>query len=72
MALLVVGSFLLKEDKAVSNDLVEETIPSETLKNVEMAASEEDKTIETTIAEDKMEAEIKESPVRKLPKNREK
>lgn len=58
VAILVVGSFLLKGDETVSNDLVEQTIPAETINEIEVATSEESKANENTIAKDADEAEL--------------
>ena len=70
VAILVVGSFLLKENKTVSNELVEQTNPTEIVNKTEVATSEEEKTIENTSAEDATKAEIK-TNTETLPKNTE-
>jgi hypothetical protein len=59
VALLVVGSFLLKGEETVSNEIVEQTIPAETINEIEVATSEENKVNENTIAKDADEAELK-------------
>ncbi|WP_432412879.1 hypothetical protein [Rasiella sp. SM2506] len=59
VAVLVVGSFLLKENKTVSNEIVEQTIPSESINKTEVATSEEEKTSEITGAEDAVKTEAK-------------
>ncbi len=58
VAIIVVGSFLLKENKTVSNEIVEQNSPSEIVNTTEIATSEENKTIDTPVAEDDAEAEI--------------
>ena len=71
VAMLVVASFLLKEDTAVSNEIVEQPIPSETLKDVEVATSEENNPKDTPVTEEKTDAEITKSPPEQLPKKNE-
>ncbi len=71
ITILVVGSFLLKEDKTVSNDIVEQSLPAETLNETELATSEESNVVENAVAEDKNEAEIKSTSTKALPKKTE-
>lgn len=70
VAFLVVGSFLLKENKTVSNEIVEQTIPTETINETEVATSEVENADEITNTEDKNEAEVKIN-TETLPKNTE-
>jgi len=57
VAMLVVGSFLLKDTKTVSNEIVEQIAPSETLRDTQVVTSEKNNTPENNIVEDKTEVE---------------
>lgn len=59
VAMLVVGSFLLKDKKTVSNEIVEQTTLVKTLNDTEVATSEENPATENATIEDENQTEIK-------------
>lgn len=69
VAILVVGSFLLKENKTVSNEIVEQTIPAETENRTEVVSIDENTNKENSETQDDTKFEVKTEVI--VPKKKE-